>query len=99
MLKNQVKDQTGLKKLDWFCKEYAIMEMQGDTFCYYDIRFGKTDLFNEGDNARTFVFYFRSAHPKKSPLEIEQHIARRDMSFGDFFGQFNRRLYHISPVD
>ncbi len=99
VLRNQVKDQTGLKKLDWFSKEYAVMEMQGDTFCYYDIRFGKTDLFADGDNSRTFVFFFRSAHPEKSPLEIEQHIARRDMSFGEFFGQFNRRIFHISPGD
>jgi len=91
-LLNGVKDEKGLEKLKWFSKDFYVTEMKLDTLCFYDVRFGKTDLFSKDDNEKTFVFYFKIPDPAKEPLEIQQYISRKDMNFNEFMDQLYRRI-------
>jgi inner membrane protein len=92
ILLNAIKDKEGLEKLQWFSKNFYVAEMKNDTLCFYDVRFGKTDLFSKEDNEKTFVFYFKIPEPEKHPLMIQQYISREDMNFSEFMDQLYRRI-------
>lgn len=93
-LNRMIKDREGFKKLQWFSKGYYILETRNDTLCFFDVRFGKSDLQTYGENERAFVFYFKLPDPDQSPLIIQQYISRKDMDIGKFFSQLRHRIFH-----
>ncbi len=93
-LNTMIADRDGLKKLQWFSKGYYILEKRNDTLCFFDVRFGKSDLRISHENEKAFVFYFKIPHPDKKPLVIQQYISRKDMNVERFFDQLGHRIFH-----
>ncbi len=92
-LMHKIRDKEGYEKLKWFSKNYYVAEERNDTLCFFDVRFGKTDLFTSKDYEQTFVFYFKIPEPEGSPLRIVQYISRKDMDFHEFLFQLKRRIF------
>lgn len=93
-LSRNIKDREGFKKLEWFSKGYYILETRNDTLCFFDVRFGKSDLQRSVENERTFIFYFKLLNPEQQPLVIEQYLSRKDMNISKFFSQLRHRIFH-----
>ncbi|MBL7922756.1 MAG: hypothetical protein JNL88_01015, partial [Bacteroidia bacterium] len=70
------------------------MDKVNDTLCFFDIRFGKTDLRSVQGNEKTFVFYFKLTEPKARPLVIRQYVSGKDMKFSEFMKQIFSRIFH-----
>lgn len=93
-LSAQVADQHGLDILRWFSKGYYVLEQQQDTLCFYDVRFGKSNLEPVKSYEKTFVFYFKIPDPRQRPLVIQQYLSRKDVDFGKFMRQLGQRIIH-----
>lgn len=93
-LSGLVADQQGLEQLRWFSKGYYLLEQQHDTLCFYDIRFGKSNLEPAACYEKTFVFYFKIPAPGRRPMVIQQYLSRKDMDFGKFMRQLGHRIMH-----
>ena len=89
-----ISDQQGYEQLKWFCKDYFIMNKDGDTLNFFDVRYGKSDLGPViGSYEHTFVFYFKIKDPSKKPLEIEHYLSEKDMDFSKFMSQIRERIF------
>lgn len=93
-LSRQIADQEGYERLKWFCKDYFILEEKNDTLCFFDVRYGKSDLRPAASNESTFIFYFKIPAPEKRPLVIQQYLSRKDMNIGRFFEQLEHRIFN-----
>lgn len=93
-LEANIKDKSGLDQLKWFSKDFYLMDLQNDTLCFYDIRFGKTNFNNVKDPEKTFVFYFRIPDPERSPLTIQQYVSRKDADFSMMTAQIKDRIFN-----
>jgi inner membrane protein len=93
-LASTVKDQAGFKKLEWFSKDYYVLENRNDTLCFYDVRYGKSTFDKPIDYEKSFVFYFKIADPEADQLSIEHYLSRKDMNMSRFFDQLGHRILH-----